>query len=234
MSSLASAQYGQYAGTNRVVEPTISSDPLSFVTEVNGSEYSKLSGSLYLIDEWLDTEVFTLNGQYHTNISAKLNIHNYTLDIQNDEVVKMVSYDVIDSLIIKEPLKDRVIHCAGKYHYSLNEKIPLIGFAEELTTGSITLLKVLSTTIVKSSYNAALDLGEKGDKIMRADVYYLLDENGIVYALPKSKRKLKEIGLLDSERLEILKTYIKERSLKMNKEEDLIIIAQKVNALAKD
>ena len=154
----ANAQYGQYAGTNRVVEPSIGTDPLSFITEVDGSEYAELSGTQYLYEEWLETEVFTLDGNYHPNIVAKLNIHNYTLDIQSGQLVKMVSYDLIDSLIIKEPLKHRIIHCAGKYHYSKDTNIPIIGFSEKLTTGNIILLKVLSTAISKSNYNAALDL----------------------------------------------------------------------------
>lgn len=230
--TIANAQ-NQYAGTSRVVESTISSSPLSFITEVSGSEYSKLSGSQYLFDSWFETEVFTLDGQHHTNITAKLNIHNYTLDVQSGQVVKMVSYDVIDSLIIKEPLKNRIIHCAAKYHYSQDENIPLIGFAEKLTSGKISLLRVLSTKIAVSNYNAALDLGEKGDKIIRSDVYYLLDQSGNVYSLPRSKRKLKEISLLNGQKLATLKSYMQEKSLKMNKEEDLMILVQKIDELVR-
>lgn len=104
--------------------------------------------------------------------------------------------------------------------------VPLTGFVEILVDNKIALVKRISLSIRKPSYNQALDVGSKNSKIIKEEDYYYAIDNKLTRL--KSKKDLKGISTLNQSKIE---NYVKENKIGLSNERDLVLLIEYCNTL---
>jgi hypothetical protein len=192
-------------------------------------------GTTFLTDDWnKGTIFFTLN--------RKLEDQQFQFDIELNQFLLKGDEDL-------EELSDaRVVNGVNVMAFVMNNKggdtrqflnsmnsgfkvngVPLLGFVEMLTNGNITLFRKLETSVIKASYNVALNAGTKQDKIVKKEVYYLKkkDSNELMEVSRKTKDNLAFLGTQQDK----VKAYMKENKLRFNKGDEIIQIIEYYNTL---
>ncbi len=202
--------------------------------DINYSEYATV-GTSFLTDDWNSgTIYFTLN--------RKLEDQKFQYDIElnqfllkgDKELKDLADARIIDAVNVMAFVIDRKTGNNRQFLNSMNAKLtldgtPLLGFVEVLADGNLTLLRKIETSILKSSYNVALNAGTKQDKIIKKEVYYFKNKDS--NNLFKVSKKLNSNLVFFGNHKDKVKAYVKDNKLKFKDEGDLLKITTYYNSL---
>ena len=202
--------------------------------DVNYSEYATV-GTTFLTDDWNSgTIYFTLN--------RKLEDQSFQYDIgQNQFLLKgdkdlenMADARIIDAVNVIAFVVSDKSSANRQFINSMNAGLtvngtPLLGFVEVLADGNLSLFRKIETSVLKASYNVALNAGTKQDKIIKKETYYF-KKKGSNNLFEVDKNKQSNLSFL-SDHQDKVKNYVKDQKLKFKDEEDLTQIVTYYNSL---
>jgi hypothetical protein len=103
----------------------------------------------------------------------------------------------------------------------------LTGFMELITKGKVSLLEQTKLSVVKPTFNAALNSGSKDTKIYKTPIYFYLKEDTL-FRLPNSRKKI--IEAFNDKAIE-LGNWLKEQDIDYKNKLDLARLIQYYNSL---
>lgn len=103
---------------------------------------------------------------------------------------------------------------------------PLKGFYEVLVPGKVQLLHNQRTTVRKPTYNAAMDVGDKHERITMNSDYYVLREGTITKLTPTKKGLLQVLG----DQADQINSFLKTNELDLKNKQDLMRVFEHYNS----
>jgi len=176
-----------------------------------------LKGNFYLHDEWQYGYFIMTDGYTSDEYQLKYDLENHNLEIMVKNKTKVLDLGRLDSFKWFDIENNRTSIFSNCDNFKIDE-IPLIGVFEILYMGKVSLLSKTEFKIKKATYNIALDIGDRSDKVLKQKEYYYSSDNN-VYELGTSKSDIMEVFIDKSEEI---KRFIGEEKLKLKKENDLI------------
>ena len=191
----------------------------NFFTELPVKKGETL-GSEYFRDEWMIGDLMTSDSTRLEDLSLKYNVSDNLLEIKVDEEIKVIPYEKVTAFYLNDPLKSKpVVFVSSEV---LKEKKNVInGFYELVYDGPVDLLQKYKVEVVEASYNVAMDVGSKSDKLVQKSEFFVSTKSALE---PLERNNSKFVAQLDKEKEEELLSFIKTHKLKLKKKEDLIKI----------
>lgn len=226
----AHAQFGQYAGTERVVDVDVNPTPLGFVTEVDLASYSPLKGSQYYNEEWYSADLY-VGGKKYKNLKVKINTRNYNVEVKTEKFVRILTIDRIDSVLLKAIKDSSTFVNASKYSFD-DSNVTLVGFAKILSKGTpYSLIELYKTKLIQKSYVRALDIGKNEKELVPDNQYFLVTNFDKGYTIDTRRKKLTTSLPLSDQQKTHLKQYLKGEKPNLKKEKDLLLLLKFLNTL---
>lgn len=180
-------------------------------------------GSTFWNDVWLAGAVKLSDGRTVQGYPLRYDIANECVDLQTLGTVKTIPAKVIEEFTLRDGNGSHRFIDAGSYFGLVTQGSN--GFYEVLVEGKMSLLVQTNLDVQKGNYVTALDAGDATDRIVKKEVFYLMDGKGLVI-LPTNKKK----------RLSVLKEYLpsvesrlKTENWKVKKTADLVKLVNYMN-----
>lgn len=185
-----------------------------------------VKGDVYLDSAWHVAEIFfypEVVRRYDANASdsvggykVRVEVVDYTVEFLIENKGKAVEESAIRKVKWNDKKEQTTLVNTRQYGISDDLK----GFFEVLSEGTLTVLKYTRITLLKPTYNIALDVGEKDYRILKkADYYYLREGKG---AKPE-KFKFSKSNLLElmKNKKPQVEKYVEDNNLNLKQEADL-------------
>ena len=184
---------------------------------VNDNLYSlyntdaEVRGTKYLFDDWQNGKMYFSSKLELKNILLNYHIETQTLEIEQDDEVKICPINLLESFILDD---GRTFVNISQF---ANNARPAI--AEVLyISGNLTLLERPKIEVTEPNYRATHDVGEK-DIVINLKYDYVVVMDGKATQMAK---KMKQNEMVFGESYETLLKYYKENKLNFKKRADLI------------
>jgi hypothetical protein len=176
--------------------------------------------SVYLHDDWIYGTLMLLSGDTLTDLSLKYDIKNSLLEINTPVGIKVASLSKIKGFELAVIPRKQLFLNANR------QQVPgLTGLVEVLATGSTALYAKPSVEIVAGNYNAALDVGSRGDKAVKKEDLYLVKDGKATDVTKAGKKVVSQFRGREDE----IEKYAKDNHLSYKKKEDLATIVRFAN-----
>jgi hypothetical protein len=177
--------------------------------------------SVYLHDDWTHGTLMLLSGDTLTDLSLKYDIKNSLLEINTPAGIKVASLSKIKGFELEVMPRKQLFLNANR------QQVPgLTGLVEVLAAGSTSLYAKPSVEIVAGNYNAALDVGSRGDKAIKKEDLFLVKDGKATDVTRAGKKVVSHFQGRESE----IETYAKDNRLSYKKKDDLATIVRFANA----
>lgn len=196
---------------------------------------SNIKGDVYLDSAWHVGEVFfypEVIHRYDPNASdsvggykIRVEVVDYTVEFLIENKAKAVEESAIRRLVWMNGTDKITLVNTRQYGVSDGLK----GYFELLSEGKLTILKYTRITLLKPTYNIALDIGEKDYRILQKSDYYYLREGK--NSKPE-KFKFSKSSILDlmKDKKSSVEKYVEAERLNLKQEADLRRVLQFYNA----
>jgi hypothetical protein len=194
--------------------------PPGYNVIVKGDKMSDVTGSQYLSEEWEKGRITFNNGSIIDTINLRLNAYNNQMHF----LEKGIEYT------IGCPDKIKNIHIGNrKFIYApyMDGESISHGYFEVLVEGNTSLLVLFSVKRIESSYNIALSVGSKEDRLELFERYFLATNSSIVEIDKKGQNLFDSAG----NQSDILRKRVKAEKLSFKKKEDLTTIVRYINSI---
>ena len=194
-------------------------------------------GSTFLRDDWTTGTLYVTLNRKVENQPFKYDIENNLFLVKEREDRKYVKDDtltfvngvIVLAFEVQDPAKGTRRYLNSNNSGFKRNGAPALGFLEVLVDGDMNLYMKTETTTLKANYNVALNVGEKEDRVVKQNMYYLRKkEQDELFQISKNKKD--NLTFLNHKQAEV-NSYIKQHNLKFNREEDLIQLVQYYNSL---
>lgn len=194
--------------------------PPGYNVIVQGERIPGVTGSQYLSEKWTKGRITLNDGNYIDSIDLRLNAYKNEMHYLD----KGIEYSISTPKNIKE-----IIISNRKFIYSpyIEGSTILYSYFEVLAEGKTDLLALHYIIRKPSSYNQALDYGEKNDRLVLSEKYFIRRGNTVIEHDKKGKNLMELAGIKGDQ----IKTKIKEDNLSLKKKEDLIKLVTYANTL---
>lgn len=176
----------------------------------------QMEGTYYLHDYWSMGKVSLFNGDELENLQIKFDIEQNHLELKTENQIKLLE----DSYIKEFTLHDTESGTEMKFlNCSLYQKdgIPLIGFFESLAEGNLSLFSKMELSIIKANYDPKFDVGDKMDKVVKVEKYYIARGYDVWEVTNNKKDNLRIFG----DKADSMGSYLKSEKLSFKDEEDI-------------
>ena len=176
------------------------------------------SGDYYLNEHWYEGDIIMNSNKIVSSKPLKIDLQNSAVEVKFDNEVRFMYLKELDTISWFNAVsaKQNIFVNSRKYGVVNPPIVEVLFDSEEMK-----LLAHTKTTLIKANYNAALDVGEKSDKIIKERTVYFTKSNNEIDELPKSKKSFLAIFDDHSNRA---KDLIKSKNLDFKNEEDLITL----------
>lgn len=163
----------------------------------------KIEGDNYLDKKWNSASILLYRDQQMLEgFRVRYNITSNMFELMEPEN-NLVS--ILPGLRVQNIVWVDSTHRVPRYFVNgmdfLEEGSPISGFFEVLVEGELPLMRRTLAVFKESTYNTALMVGERNDKILKRDKYYYLVEKNII-EVPKKRKKFFLIFGEDAEEME--------------------------------
>ncbi|MCD9014606.1 hypothetical protein [Parachryseolinea silvisoli] len=176
--------------------------------------------SVYLHDDWVNGTLMLLSGDTLADLSLKYDIKNSLLEINTPAGIKVASLSKIKGFELAVMPRKQLFLNANR------QQVPgLTGLVEVLAKGNTSLYAKPSVEIIAGNYNAALDVGSRGDKAIKKEDLFLV-KDGKATDVTRAGKKV--VGQFQGREADIEK-YVKDNHLSYKKKDDLARIIRFAN-----
>jgi len=132
----------------------------------------------------------------------------------------------IKTLVLLDSAEKGHLFVNGKEYVSQSQMRSLL---EVLSSGKFSLYREPTYSIAKPNYNVAMNVGEKDEKVFRAENYYYAPGDGKNLTLLPTKKKA--ITAIFGDKTEAIKKYIDDKDLRLSRQDDLAKVFDYYNSL---
>lgn len=183
-----------------------------------------VEGSPYLFENWVNGEVVLSNGGVIRDIAMNYSVYRKEMHFQSGKNTYVLG--AVDSVKLIKLDKRQFVYLP----YIEKKKKVSKDYFEELTNpDEAQLLLHHSSVLLKSNYNAALDVGNKNDRLEYKSAYFL-KKNDTVVQIDKDGSNL--LSLLDDGSNRI-REFVAANNLSFTNQDDLIRIVEYYNSIQK-
>jgi hypothetical protein len=181
---------------------------------------AKFEGSVFINDQY-QTGRITINGKQYSDVLIKLNIERNVVYFQKDGI-ELVPAGVVNVVEFLDPL-------TGKYNQVFKNGFPPTGrntsqtYYQVLDSGSALLLKHVGVVLRESSLYGQETVTKKYEKVKS---YYFFVNGKLVPA-----KKSDDVLAAMNDKRAAVQIFISSNKIKVNKEEDLKLLAAHYNKL---
>lgn len=186
------------------------------IVETKQLPVSEVSGTIYLDEAWSLGTIYLKNESVLNDVRLRYDMEKNQFELDHGPHVRVLAGAFVSHFEHKD--------AKGQWKYydsyvsfpglgQINE-----GFFERIVDGNPGLFLKSEIEIIKPSYLAALDVGERSTRYVKNEIFYLLI-NGTTRELPKKK---KEFYALFGEHTEVIKEFVKANNINLKQREGLI------------
>ncbi len=195
-------------------ERTHSDDAIIRASIKSRSQISTSGSDVYISDDWKIADI-KMNGsdEVITGIPIRLDAQNNLLEIKHTGKIKTISSGNVKSIVIENENTTFITESL------LNKNSPK-GFYRLIYNLHSSLLCHYYTEIRQSSYNRAIDMGERGDAVIVMKDYYFLYHGEMIKLESKRKKLARQFGYNDK-----IYNFILSQKIDPKNEFDLVKLA---------
>ena len=202
-------------------------------------EKPTIIGTTYLTDDWSKGELFiTLNRLLQTK-EFKYDLENNQFLIKTENVanptpdqLKVIYSNTVDAFKLTDPVLGERFFLNATNAGLTTEGKPTIGFLEVLINNKeMSLYRKIDTELLRANYNAALHAGEKSDRIIKKETYYMKDGDQ-KELLEVSKRKKQNLSYFGKQTA-AMEEFLKANKTNFSSATDLVQLISYYNTLPK-
>ncbi len=184
------------------------------------ADYAVKFDSQYLDENWTNGQILLMKGDTIESIKLRLNAYTGEMHYKNENT----EYSIGAPENIKEIIMGGKVFIFSPY---INEGMVTKNYFEVLVAGKNNLLVLHYITKMKATYNKALDTGDKNERLIAAERYFVKNGATIVEIDKKGKNLIEIIGDKGSK----VKEQVEKEDLSYKNKEDLIKIITYLNSL---
>lgn len=193
------------------------------VVPVNYASKSANDQEQYIDDRWNEGTIVLLTNDSIHRYPLKYNLVTDVVEVKTERAVKVVPLkDTQRFYWVDDGQRSEFINGSG---YTMGGT-PLVGYLQLLSEGPLNLFKKTFLSVQRANYRPELDVGNRDDKIVREDVYYVARGQHIVEIKPRRVFKF-----FKQHQTEVRK-YAKQNRLRPQEEADLVAIVDYYNQVA--
>ncbi|MFD2245972.1 hypothetical protein [Pontibacter ruber] len=197
-------------------------------------------GNTFLTDNWCAGSIYIAPNQL-------LETPKFKYDIENNQILLNTSTKKPKPDQADNPEDLRVINGVQVLAFEINDPVqgkrgfvssinsgytlqgaPAPGFLEVLADGNMYLYRKVETSLLKANYNIALNAGEKRDRIVKREVYFLR-KDGSKELIPVSRNKKETLAAFDKQAQ--VEKFATDNKVKFNNADDLTQLVTYYNSL---
>lgn len=208
---------------------------VSAQNEINVQQYFNMPTSaynsyqvngIYLYPDWCFGQIQFFSGDTLKRAPMKINLLNHSIDVFYDDRILILSTNDVSHIKWHNLDDFHTQKFINNISY-LSEDEENKGFSEILFLGDIQLLKFTYLELQDADYNAQMSVGSKTPTLIKKEKFFAIIQEE-VHSLKRSKHSLIKLFPAHEEQI---KSYIKEASLLLKNEKDLIQVFEYINQL---
>jgi hypothetical protein len=172
-------------------------------------------GNTYLYDDWLMGDIVLSDDKSIKNLPLRYDLYNNGVEIKTIDQIKFIPGIRVKKIDLYLVTGEVVRLMSPLPIIRVNPNVEST-FLEVQTIGVWSLYKQTYLAIIKGNYNAALDLGERDNKIIKKSKYIIIKEDKVVLVEMNKKKFSKNF-----ENQKEVFSFLKDRRLNLKYEEDL-------------
>lgn len=185
-----------------------------------------LVGDSYLDKKWnASTMLLYADDKLLEGYRSRYDLKSHSIEILVDQSTRILGVDRIQSIVWIDSISSKPRYFVNAKDYR-KDGVAMLGLIEVVEDGKSPLFRYTSTYIKKASYNVALDVGTKDDRIMKKSTYYYAAGNDLFEFKGK-----KSIGPAFSDKAATISAYVKSEKLSLSREDDLKKVFRYYNEL---
>lgn len=196
----------------------------AFVTELPPAPKQTV-GDYYLENEWLLGDILLTDSLKLEALYFRYNLKDDVFEIRTESDVKVLP----GRRVLGFDWRQNQNLFDGEYRradsYTMNGT-HLNGFLKLIQGGQYSLATNYEFRIIPGNYNTALNVGEKNDRIVKEEVFYILYRNNLLRVDSNRKKFTEELGKFTGRDLG---DYIKSKKVSPKEVEDLLLITTALN-----
>jgi len=192
-------------------------DPIAggFVKEIKFVP-KQTEGTHYFQDNWSVGNVVLFNGSALEDLQMKFDIEKSHLEIRTEGRVKLLQDTYIKEFTLLDTESGNEMKFINGSMYKENG-VASIGFFETILEGEFSLLSKTELDIIKANYDAKFDVGEKSDKVVKVENYFVANGTNVVKVTKNKKQNIKIFG----DKSDVISSHMKSEKLSFKNKEDL-------------
>lgn len=191
-------------------------------------ELGEVRGDTYLQPDWKRTTLMLYDvDKMVEGYPARYEIEHDQFEIKAGGAVKVLNGKKVKSFVWIDSISRTPHYFVNGRDLKTEDNMPLTGFLEVITEGRIALLSRTEVVVMNPNHHQALNMGTRDTRIVKKHVFYLL-ENGVLKAVPSSKKKL--LPLFGEHAPEVSK-FIRVNALSLNEPTHLRALVEHYNTL---
>ena len=196
-----------------------------FVTQLPMAP-AETKGDVYLNNQWFATDITLANKSKLKGFLTRLNLETNQLQINVNDQIRVLSFKEVSSFSWLDGNLGDTVHFVSGKDYRKNG-VPIDGFFQILKTGTWTLLSKPTLVLIKNTYVAALDAGERNNKWVKRDELYILNQTQL-FNTNLSKNKF--ISQFPSDLQGAIKDFQSSKKIGNKNLGDLLLITDYLNS----
>lgn len=196
----------------------------AFVTELPKAPPETI-GDFYLDNEWLRGDIYLREEMKLESLFFRYNAKENYFEIKTDNEVKVLPGNRVISFDWVHNQNESDGKYANASQYNWNGTI-INNFLKVVYDGQYGLLMGDRFKVIPGNYNAALNVGERNDKIVKEKVYYFSHNGELLKVDSNRKRFLNDLQAFSGQDINSL---TKGHKINPKDMEDLISLARKLN-----
>ncbi|MGI9543199.1 MAG: hypothetical protein ACR2MX_08065 [Cyclobacteriaceae bacterium] len=173
-------------------------------------------GTHYLQDNWSVGKVMLFNGSALEDLQMKFDIEKSHLEIRTKGRTKLLQDTYIEEFTLLNTESGSEMKFMNGSLYKENG-VASIGFFESILEGKLSLFSKTELDIIKANYDAKFDVGEKSDKVVKSENYFVANGKNVFRITKNKKENLKIFG----DKSDLIYSYMKSEKLSFKNKEDL-------------
>lgn len=184
-------------------------------------------GDYYLVSDWLQGDLYLKEDVKLESLNFRYNAKDNYFEIQTETEIKILPGKRVNkfSWTNNQSEFDGVYVDATQYN---SDGKPINTFFKVVSDDKYDLLIGNRFKVIPGNYNTALNVGEKNDKIVREEVFYIGAEDKLMEVDLNKKKFTKDLAGFSGKDLS---SFIKSNKIDPKSQEDLIMVTERLNEI---
>jgi len=171
-----------------VIDPSV--NPGMIVDEFKTKDITKIADEYFFDDSWKNGNIYLKSGEVIKNYPIKYDIFNHQVELMVNDKIKICPLHLTSRFFIFDmDLKDSLLF-ENADNFDFTDDAPFVGFFELILKDTYSLYTYHRIIKRQPNYTGALDMGDKKEKLVQVDSYYIIKDRRVLCELTSNVKKL--------------------------------------------